>query len=128
MQWLLRLEQAGLVLLAWVLFAPLGYAWWWMVLLFLTPDLAMLGYALGPRIGAALYNGVHHKGVAVLLYIAGLYLGVGVLQLVGTVLLAHSSFDRIFGYGLKYPDAFGHTHLGWIGKEKPGEAERAIIS
>jgi hypothetical protein len=28
--------------------------------------------------------------------------------------------DRIFGYGLKYPDAFQHTHLGWIGGAKKG--------
>jgi hypothetical protein len=24
--------------------------------------------------------------------------------------------DRILGYGLKYPDAFQHTHLGIIGQ------------
>jgi uncharacterized protein YbjT (DUF2867 family) len=24
--------------------------------------------------------------------------------------------DRVLGYGLKYPDAFKHTHLGTIGK------------
>ncbi|MFN3665935.1 MAG: DUF4260 family protein, partial [Sediminibacterium sp.] len=34
------------------------------------------------------------------------------------VLLAHSTFDRVAGYGLKYFDSFDHTHLGWIGKSK----------
>jgi hypothetical protein len=29
--------------------------------------------------------------------------------------------DRLFGYGLKYPDAFTHTHLGTIGKSKAPE-------
>jgi uncharacterized protein DUF4260 len=38
------------------------------------------------------------------------------LSLVGTILLGHSSLDRVFGYGLKYPDAFQNTHLGVIGK------------
>ena len=26
--------------------------------------------------------------------------------------------DRMFGYGLKYDDAFKHTHLGWIGGQR----------
>jgi hypothetical protein len=26
---------------------------------------------------------------------------------------AHIGFDRLLGYGLKYPAAFGVTHLGW---------------
>ena len=39
------------------------------------------------------------------------------LILVGLMLLAHSSFDRLLNYGLKYPDSFRHTHLGEIGKQ-----------
>lgn len=31
-------------------------------------------------------------------------------------LLGPSSFDRVFGYGLKHEDAFQNTHLGRIGK------------
>jgi hypothetical protein len=31
-------------------------------------------------------------------------------------LLGRSSFDRVFGYGLKHEDAFQSTHLGRIGK------------
>jgi hypothetical protein len=42
--------------------------------------------------------------------------GVQWLQLVGLILLGHSSLDRVFGYGLKYADSFRHTHLGWIGR------------
>jgi Domain of unknown function (DUF4260) len=32
------------------------------------------------------------------------------------LLLTHVGFDRALGYGLKYAAAFGHTHLGRIGK------------
>lgn len=28
----------------------------------------------------------------------------------------HVGVDRALGYGLKMPDAFRHTHLGWIGR------------
>jgi hypothetical protein len=38
------------------------------------------------------------------------------LSVAGLVMLGHSSLDRALGYGLKYPDAFQHTHLGTIGR------------
>ncbi|MFL0711613.1 MAG: DUF4260 family protein [Microcella pacifica] len=31
----------------------------------------------------------------------------------------HVAVDRALGYGLKRPDAFTHTHLGWIGRDRP---------
>ena len=34
---------------------------------------------------------------------------------VGLIWAAHVGFDRALGYGLKYPDGFGMTHLGSIG-------------
>ena len=33
----------------------------------------------------------------------------------GTVLLFHSAFDRLLGYGLKYATGFQDTHLGCVG-------------
>jgi hypothetical protein len=58
---------------------------------------------------------LHHIGIAVILYITGSYWKIDELMLAGAIMLAHASMDRIFGYGLKYTDAFKHTHLGWIG-------------
>ncbi len=111
----LKLEQFFILVLAVFLFSRLPYAWWLYPLLFLTPDIGMLGYAAGPAVGAATYNILHHQGLAVLFYLAGTLGGTVLLQLIGTVLLGHSGFDRVMGYGLKYPDAFKHTHLGWLG-------------
>lgn len=114
---LLRLEELALFGLAVVLFTMLDISGWWYALLFLTPDLSMLGYLHTPRAGAFTYNLVHHKGTAVALYLLGLLTGFPWLQFAGVLMLGHSSFDRVFGYGLKYTDAFKHTHLGMIGKE-----------
>lgn len=115
---LLKLEEFLLFCLALFLFEQLDYPGWLYALLFLTPDLSMVGYLSGPRLGAIVYNFVHHKGLAIGLYIFGTLLGLAPLQLAGLVLLGHSSLDRVFGYGLKYPDAFHSTHLGLIGKQK----------
>ena len=113
---LLRLEEFALFFLAIYLFSELDYAWWVFLVLLLAPDLGALGYLAGPRIGATTYDLTHHKGIAVAAYLVGALLGSQILQLVGVIMLAHSSLDRVFGYGLKYPDSFDHTHLGWVGK------------
>ena len=105
-----------MLLLGIFVFGHLGYAWWWFPVLILLPDIGMLGYAFGNKVGAAVYNLFHHKGVAILIYVAGMYLTIPVLQLVGTILFAHASMDRLFGYGLKYDNGFKYTHLGEIGK------------
>lgn len=71
---------------------------------------------LNTKIGAYSYNLFHHKGLSVLLYLAGCYLKIELLQLVGVILFSHAAMDRIFGYGLKYEKGFKYTHLGEVGK------------
>jgi hypothetical protein len=55
-------------------------------------------------VGAWTYNLAHHKGIAVVLFVLGGYLQLQWLQLVGAIMLGHSSFDRMLGYGLKYTE------------------------
>ena len=116
MKQLLKAEEAALLAFSITLNNLLvPYAWWWYWLLFLTPDISMIGYAINTKFGAAFYNVVHHKGLAFLLFALGLILASPTFQFVGLLLLGHSAFDRVLGYGLKYPDNFKNTHLGWIG-------------
>ena len=111
MSTLLKLEGLALGALALWLCAALDYSWWWYAGLFLAPDLSFVGYAAGPRVGAMVYNVAHHQGTAIGVYLAGVWIGSPWILLAGTVLLGHSAIDRLLGYGLKYPDAFKHTHL-----------------
>lgn len=114
MKYLLKLEEFLMFGLALFLFSKLDYGWGLYAFLFLAPDLSILGYLVGPRLGAWTYNLVHHKALSVALYVLGSALSVPWLSLAGTILLGHSSLDRVFGYGLKYPDGFQYTHLGVI--------------
>ena len=114
----LRIEEFLMFILSIYLFNFLDYEWWLFLTLFLAPDLSMVGYIISPKIGAYAYNLFHHKGLALAIYLLGIYLGESELQLVGLILFGHSSFDRVFGYGLKHKDSFNHTHLGLIGKAK----------
>ena len=43
-------------------------------------------------------------------------LGISAFWLTGLIWGAHIGFDRMMGYGLKYPQASQATHLGWKGK------------
>lgn len=92
-----------------------GWPWWAWPLILLAPDLAMVGYAMGPRIGAALYNITHLYGLALLLAVLGVVTGQTLLIALGGLWLAHIGIDRALGFGLKSPEGFRLTHLGRIG-------------
>lgn len=115
---LLRIEELGQFLLAIYLFSQTEYAWWLFPALLLAPDISALGYLGGPKLGATIYNIFHHKFVAISLLIAGYYTDHSVWVLIGLILFAHAAMDRIFEYGLKFPNDFKHTHLGWIGRKQ----------
>lgn len=115
MKSLIRLEELAMFLLAVFAFAQTEFAWWWFPILLLTPDFSMIGYAFDNKAGAIVYNIFHHKATAIGVFVAGYLVGIAWLELAGIILFAHSSMDRIFGYGLKFSDSFKHTHLGRIG-------------
>lgn len=108
---LLKLEYCALFILSIVLFAQTEYSWWIYLVLFFVPDIGMIGYLFNTRIGAFTYNILHHLGSAVIMIVLGVLLTSPICMLAGIILLGHSAFDRLVGYGLKYPDSFTHTHL-----------------
>jgi hypothetical protein len=110
----LRLEGLAAFVLAVVLYARGVYSWMLFALLILAPDLSLLGYLAGPRVGAAVYN-VMHSFIGPLL-LAGALLIAGYPVAVPLVWAAHIGMDRVLGYGLKEPTAFTDTHLGRIGR------------
>ena len=101
---------AGSVLLYWMN----GGSWWLFALLLLAPDVSMVGYLGGPRIGAALYNAFHSYPLPAALGIVGLLAGAPLAVSVALVWFAHIGMDRMVGYGLKYPTGFEDTHLGRV--------------
>ncbi len=113
---LIKIEELAMFLFAGFLFWTTDFAWWWFPALLLLPDISMVGYAINNKTGAYLYNIAHHKGLALMVYIVGYFLGFATIELIGIILFAHSSMDRLFGYGLKYIDSFKNTHLGKIGE------------
>ena len=108
---LLRIEGATVAVAALVLYFDGGHPWWLLLVLALAPDLSLLGYAAGPRLGAASYNAAHTYVLPIVLALVGVLAdGDGALA-VALIWMTHIGVDRAVGYGLKYPTAFRDTHL-----------------
>ncbi len=115
---LLRLEGLAVAAITAVLYARTGASWWLFAALWLAPDLSMLGYLGGPCRGARVYNAFHTYLLPALLALAALLLHLRGFMPVALIWANHISVDRLLGYGLKYGDGFGYTHLGRVGKKK----------
>ena len=86
-------------------------SWLLFAVLILAPDIGMIGYLRGTRIGAWSYN-AFHSYVGPVIALAGTLAFSRALVPLALIWAAHIALDRALGYGLKYPDAFAHTHLG----------------
>ena len=113
---LLRLEGAALLVGAVVLYPYTGGTWLLFALLVLAPDLSLLAYLAGPRVGALAYNAVHTTLGPIALALIGLYGSSHVAIAIALIRLTHIGADRLLGYGLKYEAGFGFTHLGLVGR------------
>lgn len=114
---ILQAEGAAVLALSLGAYAQWGGSWVLFGLLILAPDLAMIGYALGNRLGAAAYNAAHTHIVPLALLAVGVTSEAGTVTAVALIWIAHIGFDRMLGYGLKYETGFGDTHLS--GKARP---------
>ena len=106
-----RLEGVFVFLAALTLYIHAGYGWILLLVLALAPDLSMLGYLGGDRLGALSYD-VAHAYVGPLLLASIGVLGASDLTVqLALIWGAHIGADRALGYGLKYPTGFKQTHL-----------------
>lgn len=114
-----RVEGAGIFTASIALagFTQSGWPLWIWPLALLAPDLSMLGYLAGPRIGAAVYNAAHLYANGLILALLGLMIGSPDLIAAGGIWMAHVGIDRALGYGLKTAAGFQDTHLGRIGRD-----------
>jgi len=111
---LLHIEEAAALLITIFAYQHLQYSWLLFALLFLTPDLFMLGYLLNVRIGAAIYNLAHTLTLPLALLLASYIQHWRLAPAIALIWIAHIAFDRLLGYGLKYPTHFKDTHLQHI--------------
>lgn len=120
---LLRLEGLAALGVALTGYFSLGGPLWLLALLALAPDLSMLGYLAGPRVGSPAYNVVHTYTLPVAVGAVALWSDTRLALLVALVWAAHIGVDRLFGYGLKFETGFKHTHLSANLDSRTGQAD-----
>ncbi len=108
---LLRAEALIELAVAVMAYHYVGGNWLLFAVLFLVPDVSMMGYIASPRIGARIYNLGHTYSAPALLALVGVVMATPVLHALALIWAAHIGFDRLLGYGLKHPSAFHATHL-----------------
>ena len=113
-----RVEGGVLLVLSLLIYWKLAGPWLLYIVLILAPDLFMLGYLRGPRLGAALYNLGHTWLLPGLIGIVGILASASADVPIALIWFGHIGVDRLLGYGLKLPTSFQDTHLGRIGRNR----------
>ena len=111
----LRLEGLAFAAIALFFYSIAGAGWLVFALLILAPDVSMLGYLAGPKIGRLAYTLVHTYLEPVILGAIGWFGNAGLLLAIALIWIVHIGIDRALGFGLKL-GTFRETHLGPMGR------------
>jgi hypothetical protein len=107
-KWILHAEGAAIFAASLFFYAGSHFRWWLFAVLFFAPDLF---YLVNAKAGAAFYNLAHTTVGPIALLVAAAIFSLPQLDPFAVIWMAHLRFDRMLGYGLKYPTQFRDTHL-----------------
>jgi hypothetical protein len=111
---LLRIEALAVLIASVFLYRAEGFHWGIFLILFLAPDLSMIGYLWGTKVGARLYNAGHTYAGPFAMWLTAHFGHIPALVPLALIWVAHIGFDRLLGFGLKYETAFKDTDLGRV--------------
>ena len=107
----LRFEGLSALIVALAGYFTLDGPLWLLAVLAFAPDLSMLAYLAGARIGSLGYNLVHTYTLPAALGGLGVWADSRIALLGALVWAGHIGADRLVGYGLKFDSGFTGTHL-----------------
>lgn len=107
----LRVEGFAVLSLSLGGYVTLNGPLWLLIVLALAPDLSMIGYLAGSRIGSLSYNLVQTYTGPLALGTLGAWADIRMALLVAFIWGGHIGADRLVGYGLKFDSGFKETHL-----------------
>lgn len=107
----LRVEGLAVLGIALAGYFTLDGPVWLLLILGLAPDLSMIGYLAGARVGSLSYNVVHTYTLPLALGSLGFWADIRMALLIALIWAGHIGADRLVGYGLKFESGFKNTHL-----------------
>jgi Domain of unknown function (DUF4260) len=110
---LLRLEALLVLVIALICYSGLRGSWLLFLVLFLVPDVSLLGYLAegNGRFAAMFYNAFHCYAVPLGVALIAWRLHWVVTERIAVIGVAHIALDRLIGFGLKYAQAANPTHM-----------------
>src|SRR5690625_1791657 len=109
---LIHIEWISFLALSVYFYSYNHFSWILFAILLFAPDLSIIGYVLGNKIGAIIYNMIHTYILSIAIIFLGLMMSQQTILAIGLIWTAHIGMDRTFGFGLKYPTQFKDTHFG----------------
>jgi len=121
---LLQAEGVAVTIAAvWTYSAQTDSSWLLLVALWLVPDVGLLGFLGGTRVGAVAYN-VTHSALGPLAMIGlGVAFEAELALALGLIWATHVGIDRALGYGLKSSWSAKHTHLQQLTDPRGADGE-----
>src|SRR5262245_29756288 len=92
-----RADAAGLLVITLWAVTITNSTWIWFWALFLVPDLSMIGYVFGPRVGAVTYNAGHLYAWPAGLLAAGVAYQAPLAPTAALRWIPHIAFDNVVG-------------------------------
>lgn len=111
---ILQLEGLIIALMSIFFYLELGGDVIFFIILWLVPDMGMIGYIISKKIGSLTYNITHTYTIPIILLSYTLLSNLGLGVQVSLIWISHIGLDRFLGYGIKYPDKFKNTHMNKI--------------
>ena len=108
---IVHIEYGIAFVFSFYMYSQLDFPIWMFFVFLLIPDISMIGYTVNNKIGAMIYNIGHSLRLPLLLIFCSIFFAIDLLLSLSIIWVAHIFMDRCFGYGLKYPDEFKHTHI-----------------
>lgn len=108
---LLKLEGLAVFLACLFVYNKLEASWPLFFILWLAPDLSLIGYLIDKHCGAILYNLAHTYLFTLSIAFAGMAMQNNLLIAIGVIFTSHIGLDRLLGFGLKYDSGFKDSHL-----------------
>ena len=111
---ILRLEGVVILICSIIILIYLKSNWILNIVVFLLIDISLLGYLSNPKLGATIFNIGHTLSLPIILLIIGILINSSISIQIGIIWVAHIGYDKMKGFGLKYPDSFDSSHLNYV--------------
>jgi hypothetical protein len=124
---LLQLEGAAVLMVSVLLYRWSHGSWLQFALLFLVPDLSMIGYLANPRAGAITYNAVHSLVGPLALAAYSFGANRPAILALSIIWIAHIGFDRMLEIRVEVSDSVPR-HASEPGPPRSGDREPVLTA